>query len=74
VKCPYCGSGARKVKGCYIMEGGRRVAYYVCGGCGSRLKQVVDRRREVIVRMGYHDQYYLLLKGSLENFLYSPTL
>jgi hypothetical protein len=34
----------------------------------------VDRGREVIVRVGHHDQYYLLLKGSLENFLHSPTL
>jgi len=71
VKCPYCGSDVRKVKECYIMEGGRRVAYYVCEGCGSRFKQVVDRGREVIVRVGYHDQHYLLLKGSLENFLHS---
>jgi len=72
VKCPYCGSAdARKVNECYIMEGGRRVAHYVCGGCGIRFKQVVDRGREVIVRVGYHDQYYLLLKGSLENFFHS---
>jgi DNA-directed RNA polymerase subunit RPC12/RpoP len=71
MKCPYCGSDTRKVKECYATERGYREAYYVCGSCGSRFKHWADGKREVIVKVGSSDSYYLLLKGSVENFLHS---
>ncbi len=71
LKCPYCGADAKKVKECYIVEKGRRVEYYVCKSCGSRLMHIIGRGKETIVKMGPSDSYYLLFKGTLENFLFS---
>jgi hypothetical protein len=69
VKCPYCCSDTKKVKEC-ITEEGRRIAYYICGGCGNRFKHIVDVERNVVARVA-SDSYYLLFKASVENFLYS---
>jgi DNA-directed RNA polymerase subunit RPC12/RpoP len=71
LKCPYCGFDARKVKECYIAEKKRHVVYYVCMSCGNRFKHVVGGRREVVVKVDSPDSYYLLFKGTLENFLFS---
>ncbi len=71
LKCPYCGSNAEKVKECYTAEKECRIAYYVCRGCGSRFKHIVDGEIEMIVKAGSPDLYYLLFKGTLENFLFS---
>ncbi len=71
MKCPYCCSDAKKVKECYITERERRVAYYICVSCGSRFKHVVNWRRKMIVKTNPSDSYYLLFKGTVENFLFS---
>jgi hypothetical protein len=71
LKCPYCGSDARKVKECYTAEKDCNIAHYVCRVCGIRFKHIMDGEIEMIVKVGSSDSYYLLFKASAENFLFS---
>jgi hypothetical protein len=72
VKCPDCNADARNIRVGYT-EKGLHVAYYVCRVCGNGFIHIVSGGMEVIVKESKEpsDPYYLLLKGTLENFLYS---